>query len=550
MSYRCQWVAAWAATLGKRGRTMLGTIVGQYKITAKLGEGGIGAVYMAEHTLIGRKAAIKTLLPEYSDKKEIVERFFNEARAATSVRHPGIVEIYDFGYQPDGTAFIVMELLPGESLGTRLRRVGKLGAAEASEIIRQAASGLAAAHQENVIHRDLKPDNLFLVPDPELGERVKILDFGIAKLTADRSSSSVKTRTGAVMGTPTYMSPEQCVGAGKVDPRSDLYSLGCIFFELLCGQPPFVGEGAGAVLGAHIYQEPPLPRAIDPSIPPEVEALIMRLLAKDPQARVGSSQELVAALSAGSSLSARPRPPTHDREGHARSPSQAHWVQTGPELPHTTLSDAGAGMRAAALPHTLPPRRSRRLAIAVAALVIAGGGIGMLALSGGDGPSQSAATSASDDPSERAVSAAAAEPAKNAVKPTESDPPGDKESPAQEPAQPVKPAEISIAIDSVPAGADVYRRGEDKPVGKTPYRGTLPASDDELVFVVKKDGHADHEVKLAANEDGSAELTLAATPVVSAKKKSSAKAKASKKSDKSRPKPKRRVKAGEYVDPF
>ena len=527
---------------------MQGTIVGQYKITGKLGEGGIGAVYTAEHTLIGRKAAIKTLLPEYSNKRETVERFFNEARAATSVSHPGIVEIYDFGYQPDGTAFIVMELLPGESLGTRLRRAGKLGAAEASEIIRQAASALAAAHQQKVIHRDLKPDNLFLVPDPEIGERVKILDFGIAKLTTDRSQSSVKTRTGAVMGTPAYMSPEQCVGAGKVDRRSDLYSLGCIFFELLCGQPPFIGEGAGAVIGAHIYQTPSLPRSIEPSIPPEYEALITRLLAKDPQARMGSAQELVAALSGSPpTSSAWPRPPTHDRQEPGRPPPQEPWVQTGPEMARTTLSDAGSGTRAAAHPHTVAPNRYRGLAIAVAAVLIAAGSIGMLALSDEDGEApavaaddseiQTTAPSASEAPTEQKGATTAVEPHDNTAESTETSPPS--ENAVEELDQPVQPAEISIAITSVPDGADVFRAGEGTLLGKTPYRSTLPANDEELVFVVRKDGYADSEVRLLADKDSSTEVTLAAA---------SKKPKAGQKSRNARPS--RKVKAGEYVDPF
>src|SRR5262249_3706534 len=159
-------------------------VVGSYRIIRKIGEGGMGAVYVAEHTLIGRQAAIKVLQREMSHRQDLVTRFFNEARAATAVKHPGIVEIYDFGYHTGGSAYIVMEYLEGETLAARLRRTGPLPAARAAALGRQVAGALGAAHAKGIVHRDLKPDNIFIVRDPDImdGERSKILDFGIAKL--------------------------------------------------------------------------------------------------------------------------------------------------------------------------------------------------------------------------------------------------------------------------------------------------------------------------------------------------------------------------------
>ena len=181
----------------------------------------MGVVYVAEHPLIGRKVAVKVLLPDYSRNQEVVSRFFNEARATALIKHPGLVDVLDFGYDADGNAYLVMEFLDGESLGGRLERESRLPAELLINVARQASAAVGAAHQQGIIHRDLKPDNLFLVPDAELGIRVKILDFGIAKLTLDDTPSEVlKTRTGAVMGTPLYMSPEQAGGAGKIDPRT------------------------------------------------------------------------------------------------------------------------------------------------------------------------------------------------------------------------------------------------------------------------------------------------------------------------------------------
>ena len=197
---------------------MLGRILGNYRLQAHIGSGGMGVVYRGEHTLIGRRAAVKVLLPEYSNRKDLIRRFFNEAKAAASAQHPGIVEVYDFGQAGDGTAYLIMELLEGDTLWQRLRKAKRLEERQALVIARQIAAALAAAHQAGVIHRDLKPGNIFLLDAEEPGGvRVKLMDFGVAKLMREDSFGEGLTTTGAIVGTPTFMSPEQCRGGGNAD---------------------------------------------------------------------------------------------------------------------------------------------------------------------------------------------------------------------------------------------------------------------------------------------------------------------------------------------
>ena len=279
---------------------MVGINVGNYRISALIATGGMGTVYAAEHPGIGRRAAVKVLQRGLARDPQMVTRFLNEARAANAIHHPGIVEIFDSGTLPDGAAYIVMELLRGESLGARLVRRRRLPLQEAVGIIEQAAEALGAAHAVGIIHRDLKPDNLFLVPDPRApgGELVKLLDFGIAKLGSGLAALGQSTQAGAVMGTPAYMSPEQCVGHKNIDQRSDVYALGVILYEILCGQPPFWSEAFGELAHLHIAVPPPPPRSFDPGIPERVEAVLLRALAKDPAARFVSTRELKAALRA------------------------------------------------------------------------------------------------------------------------------------------------------------------------------------------------------------------------------------------------------------
>ncbi len=271
-----------------------GSHIGQYRILRKLGAGGMGTVYLAEHILLGRQAAIKTLLPTLSIHPEIVERFFNEARATSAIADPGVVQVFDFGYHVDGTAYIVMELLEGEALADRMERLGAMPQVDALKIARQIACALEAAHKHGIVHRDLKPENIYLVHDGEAqgGERTKILDFGICKLEGDEKL----TQSGTTLGTPVYMSPEQCRGSGGVDQRSDIYALGCVLFHMLTAHTPFECEGVGEYIVAHLQQEPPAASSLVPGLHALVDVLLIRCLAKEPAERFQSMHELQDAI--------------------------------------------------------------------------------------------------------------------------------------------------------------------------------------------------------------------------------------------------------------
>jgi serine/threonine protein kinase len=346
-----------------RGRMVEGSQIGGYRLLRQIGEGGMGTVWMAEHSMLGRRAAIKILHDSFSSKRSIVSRFFNEARAATAISDPGIIQIFDFGIHSDGSAYIVMELLDGETLDQRMRRQGSLLPSEALRIGRQAASAVGAAHARGIIHRDLKPDNIFIVRDPEVtgGERAKVLDFGIAKLAEDLGGPH-KTSESVVMGTPTYMSPEQCRGASKVDARSDVYSLGCVLYAAVTGHPPFRAKGSGEMMMMHMVEAPPRASTLAKDLPAEVDELIMRCLRKEPAERFASGAELAAAIDvllgkSPSVVSAADRP--------------------GPTI--VVQSDAttlGASAASLVSPMTPPPRRrGKRIAgLAAAGLAIATAG--------------------------------------------------------------------------------------------------------------------------------------------------------------------------------
>ncbi len=272
---------------------MIGTSIGNYQIQRLIGEGGMGKVYLAEHPGIGRLAAVKVLTPSDAADPQIVSRFITEARAANAIRHPNIVDIYDSGVLEGGTPYIVMEFLDGEALKDALAR-GPLPINDAIDWGCQIAEALAAAHAHDVVHRDLKPDNLILVADPRrLGKKqVKVLDFGIAKLQRRTLDQVHKTRTGSLLGTPLYMSPEQCMSQKDIDARTDIYSLGVILYEMVTGRRPFDSDGVYAVISMHINDPPVSPVTFRPDLPRDLEAVIMQALAKAPADR----QESMAVL--------------------------------------------------------------------------------------------------------------------------------------------------------------------------------------------------------------------------------------------------------------
>ncbi|TMQ19799.1 MAG: hypothetical protein E6J90_06690 [Deltaproteobacteria bacterium] len=277
---------------GPRGR------IGKYELYTRLARGAFGVVYTAYDPSLDRSVALKVLRPSHLTNHEVVQRFLREAQATARIAHPGIVTIHDCGMvetRRGATAFIAMELLSGESLSSRLVRLGRLAAADACEIVRQVASALEAAHHVDVLHRDLKPDNIYLVPDPAMpsGERVKVLDFGLAKL-GDGGQTQLQT----VFGTPRYMSPEQGRSATQIDHRSDIYSLGCILFELVTGRTPFDGD-VRQLLERHQRAAPPRAASLVPEVPAVLDQLIAEMLAKDPMHRpqtMGAVQRAVRTL--------------------------------------------------------------------------------------------------------------------------------------------------------------------------------------------------------------------------------------------------------------
>jgi len=286
----------------------IGAQVGPYRIAGELGSGGMGMVYRAAHVLLRRPAAIKVLRPELGNCASARERFLAEACAMAAIRHPGIVEVYDYGYTPTGHAFIAMELLEGQTLGARLAERGRLGLFETMVLARRIAAPLAAAHERGVVHRDLKPENVFLVRDHDGGavDQVKLLDFGVAKL--EHGPTSRTPAVELILGTPPYMSPEQCRGASDCDHRTDLYALGCILFELLTGEPPYGTRLTSDELADAQLRLPVPDVARHVALPPEIARLITRLLAKRVEDRPRNALEVVAEVSGWLATQGLPTP--------------------------------------------------------------------------------------------------------------------------------------------------------------------------------------------------------------------------------------------------
>jgi len=279
---------------------MIGERFGSFKAVARLGEGGVGEVFLAEHQHIQRRVAIKVLMRELTQDPDTVRRFFTEARATSLIRHPSIVEVFDCDVHPNGRAYIIMEFLEGETVGRRLEREGSMSWSHACHLVHLVADAIGAAHDKGIVHRDLKPENVFLVsgqrtPLPSAPAGLKVLDFGLAKLLGGDTAGGRATAAGSVIGSPTYMSPEQCSG-GQIDFRSDVYSLGCMLFEMIVGDPPFGGARMRDLLAAHRFQSPPLLASFVPGVPPWLDRLVARMLAKDPAERPQTMREIVKVL--------------------------------------------------------------------------------------------------------------------------------------------------------------------------------------------------------------------------------------------------------------
>jgi serine/threonine-protein kinase len=447
----------------------------------------MGAVYLAEHPGIGRRVAVKVLHKNYTRDEHLLARFLNEARAANAIRHPNIIEILDSGMLADGTPFLVMELLEGDSLGTRLRGTGALQIRTAVDFAYQTASALGAAHAKGIVHRDLKPDNLFVIPDQhDAGrERIKVLDFGIAKLQQGSVADSVKTRTGTLMGTPIYMSPEQCRGTRTVDHRSDIYSLGVIFYEMLVGQPPFVSEGFGDLVNMHLNVPPAPARSKRPEIPLALDAIVMKMLSKNPEERYAEMSEFQAALKTSGTHQIVSSPDLV--KTHAKGKPV---TQTSPM--HDTTFSNGTGERVIT---QMGGGRGKMVAIGVIAVAAIGGGMFWWQ-----------SNQSSDKPLEKVAVATPVKPAT---------PPATAVAPVV-PVTPPKPMvaktvaevkKIELRLASVPAGAKVVDNVDGELLGVTPLVLTRPRGG-TLTVRLEKDGYQASTRTMPLDGDRAFELTL------------------------------------------
>jgi len=407
-----------------------GTVVAErYRIQELVGRGGMGAVYRAEHLTLGNTVAVKVLRGSHGAHPDIVRRFQREAVAASQIRHPGIVEVTDFGRTPDGRFYLAMEFVDGETLARRLARAGAFPPTEAIELVRELAKALGAAHARGIYHRDIKPENVLLGADGN----AKLADFGIARL-AEGPRDARETAAGLIFGTPQYMSPEQAAGQ-RQDGRSDVYALGVLLHELLTGAPPFVGASATHVLAAHLLSPVPHLPAQGPHgpIPSTLADLVARMMAKAAAERPATMAEVEAALDA---------------------------VLAGHELPAPSA----------------PPRTLRRSWVVAAGLAVAavmGGTLLVLASRDRPAPAPPQATvtpltpppSPSPPPTQEATPAPS--PAPVATSPA--------------PARPERPAPVRVELRSTPAGARVSLRG--RALGRTPLSVRLqPDTTVLLVF--------------------------------------------------------------------
>jgi serine/threonine-protein kinase len=388
---------------------------GRYQIEARIGKGGMGAVYRATHAMLGERVAVKVLSPDLAADPDATRRFVREARGTFRIDHPNCIRVSDFGW--DGAhrvMYLVMEYLDGRTVGDEIGVDGPIAAQRVIHMMVQTCAALDAAHAAGMVHRDLKPDNLMLFRRGDDPDYVKVLDFGLAKLFEPDSAGTTMfqlakvTQEGTVFGTPEYMSPEQATGQ-PLDPRSDIYSLGCCMYEMLTGVLPFRGANVLATLSKQVREPavPPAQRRPELGIPPAVDALVMACMAKKAAERPQSARELAAHLEALAQAPARPsrlprqvsKAPTVDLTDEAAA-AQLPGRETRETLGPETLGAVGLG-----------PRRGRRwLLIALLLLVVAGGTALAIAMGGGGGSAPAAAADAGVLPAKVVADAAPPRP--------------------------------------------------------------------------------------------------------------------------------------------
>ncbi len=488
----------------------IGKQIEKYDIIRRLGEGGMGEVYEARHVHIGKRVALKVLREDFSRKEEVVERFRQEARSASIIGHENIIDITDFGTTPDGRFFFVMEYLDGEDLAGVFEKQRTIPYERALRILKQACEGLVAAHSKGIIHRDLKPENIYLVAAGQPNEQVKILDFGIAKMSVLDGEGRKLTKTGVVFGTPEYMSPEQA-GGKPVDNRIDVYAMGIIMFEMFTGNVPFSGDTFMAVLSRHMFE--PVPdmrtRNANLSIPRSMESIVHRALEKDPDKRFASMQELLDALIAVEKDPATV--PFAPAPGGQRDPAM---TTPGPVL--EVIGDVDD--------HESAPRTGRGLVWAlVILLVVAGLGVGAaVALprvfgvdlvklaTGGPDTAVPGAASRQPETDDRAATDGAVDPMTHGM------PSGMVPDEAEDE---VAPLLVVVKISSDPEGASVEAEGRGKLCDLTPCEVTA-TRDEKLVLTVTRGKLSATETLTASSDPTEVMVTLKAgkKPVKGAKK--------------------------------
>jgi eukaryotic-like serine/threonine-protein kinase len=469
-----------------------GSMVGEYRVEALVGIGGFGRVYRAVHPLIGKTVAVKVLSRRFSADETIVARFVDEARAVNVIRHPNIIDIFAFGALPDGRHYYVMEFLHGTTLQDYLGDDGALDTPVALGILGGVARALGAAHGASIAHRDLKPDNVFLVrSERDVAVQVKLLDFGIAKLLGEAVSAS-RTSTGSPLGTPDYMSPEQCRGR-SVDHRADIYAFGLLAFRLLAGGPPFDGESAIDVLFMQVNTPAPRMSEVNPAVPAVLDGPVLHMLEKDPDNRppsIAAAMAELLAAAAAAGLDAAPAPATV-LAPPPRDPSRANLVTDTASTASRTAGSTAAGETQAAL-------RERRLraggvafvAVALFALGIVRGALAPVA------PSEAAATqavTAANAPPIAEPSAVA--PAPNAVAVVATVP---------------SAATVSLVVQTRPEACELYLG--DARLGVAPGPFVLPRGDAPLALSVRAPGHKPATLTFVPRSNGTEKVELARVP--------------------------------------
>jgi serine/threonine protein kinase len=363
------------------GRGVL--VAGKYEVLRLIGRGGMGSVWEGRHASLGTRVAIKFVDAEHADNEEARSRFLTEARAAAAIQSKHAIQIFDHGLADDGRPYIVMELLLGEPLDARIERLGRLSLAETVRILGQVCRALARAHGAGIIHRDLKPENIFLVRSFEDEDEIaKVLDFGIAKIRIpfQGGEPTSSTQTGAVIGTPYYMSPEQARGFRTIDHRTDLWSLGVIAYKCATGVLPFEGQSVGDLLVKICTGPLPTPSHAVSDLPATFDTWFARALDRDPAARFASAAELADALAAAAGIGLRRGPATS--EGMSLVPPSGRAPLEPPLLP-TPLPSAAAGANSTSAPFTAaasPAKASRGVIAGVAFASILAGSAGVVAI--------------------------------------------------------------------------------------------------------------------------------------------------------------------------